>query len=758
MAPRDRPGRDPAVGDGAASQGAAGQGAAGQGAAGNGAADNGAVGNGAVGNGAARGGATGNGAGGAGAGGSGTGGTGAGSHRAVGHRKRAVRLNVLLTIGLLGVFSNALPQLATGWPANTVQWVLLATGALCEAVLVALSLGRLLIVAEGVTGVTGVTGKISPPVRLRVVLISAGVVIGLVVGVAFAATSVWQRLDVVINGCPEPTEVRVLTTPESAGPTRQLADAYELQTANRNRGCRTVSVYVFSAPADVARDALASGWSTDALRDVGPRPDVWLSDSSLQVSDLRALTSHNGLPVPVAETRTVAWSPIVVGIPVGAVEGGVRSARTSVPWGELLAGVGALPGGLVRADPGSSLTGQIATTALYADVAAAGPTPRELESRIANALDRGAYPLSDDLSLLCRQHGADAPVAAVITTEQTLMRFNRGDPLGPDCPVGQGAVPPRQALTAFYPTGTPALDHQFVRLSWANGTGNGGGNGNGGGGGQPSSSGEQAAAASDFGQWLGTDDGSRALLSIGLRPPVGYQITEPLTNQFGVLPGAVFDRRPPDAGAVSAAMLRYATARRTGRVLLALDTSGSMGAAAGIGGSRLTVAAEGIRGALGLMGPADEFGLWTFPGSASSAGPRMLVPLGYRDAPVAGQSRQQATARYLAALRPAGDTPLYATIVAGVQAVGPAADNRIRALVVLTDGEDTASHLNVAQTVAAVRGRGVRVFVVAVGEADCAGGVATITSVTGGACYQADFDTVDARLSQLFGVLWEGGG
>ncbi|MEN3310246.1 MAG: Ca-activated chloride channel [Micromonosporaceae bacterium] len=651
--------------------------------------------------------------------------------------RTSVRVHVLLGLGVLGVLANALPQLATGWPTNTSQWVLLAVGALADAVLVALSLDRLLVAAPG--GWSWVR-RLRWPVRLRVV-VAAAVAIGLLAGAATAATNLWLRVDRLINGCPEPAGLRILTTPESLDPSRQLAGAYEQQTAAGNRGCRTVDVYVAAAGAAPARDALAGGWSTDALRDVGPRPDVWLPDSSLQVAELRALAARNGIAVPLAEDRTVAWSPIVVGIP-GSVAATVRAPRNGVAWSDLLAQLTGVPGGLVRPDPGVSVAGQIATTALYADLAGARDSPRGVESRIARALDRGGYPLADSGPVLCRQRAPDAPAAAIVTSEQALTRFNRGDTLGGECAVAQDKLPPGPSLLAFYPSATPGMDHPFVRLAWDTGP-------------EPD---RPAGAAADFGRWLGTADGKQALLSIGLRPAAGFDITGPLTNEFGALPGAVFDRRPPDPAAVTAAMRRYDTARRTGRVLLAVDTSGSMGQPTRAGRTRLSVAAEGIRGSLALMGPADEFGLWTFPANTGGTGVRAPVPIGSRDTPVAGQPRTQATMRSLG-VQPAGGTPLFATIVKGVQALGGADGDRIRALVVLTDGEDTTSGLTAQQVLDAVRDKGVRVFVVAVGEASCAGPVlASLTAATGGGCYQADFETVDTRLAQLFGVLWEGDG
>ena len=207
---------------------------------------------------------------------------------------RSLRTNVLVLLGILGILANALPQLATGWPGSISQWVLLIIGALSDAVLVALSLDRLLIATPG--GLTWVR-RLHWPVP-RAVVVAFVVVVSLLIGIGFAVTNLWFRVDRHFNGCPEPTELRILTTPEGADPTRQLADAYEQLTASRDDGCRTVSVYVYSAGTAATRVALVGGWSTDALRDLGPRPDVWLPDSTLQLNELLKLAAGNGISVP----------------------------------------------------------------------------------------------------------------------------------------------------------------------------------------------------------------------------------------------------------------------------------------------------------------------------------------------------------------------------------------------------------------------------------------------------------------------------
>jgi hypothetical protein len=650
---------------------------------------------------------------------------------ATGGRTSRVRRSVrVLGVGLLAMAANACPQLATATPGSGYQWALLCGGAFADALVVALSLDRLFI---------AMPSRFHVPVRVRAMLrlrLLVGVALAgsLLVGVAFAAGNVWSRVDRLVNGCPEPTELRVLTTDDSLIPTRQLARTFERETAEH--GCPTTSVYVYAAGQAQARDALIGGWAQDALRGVGPRPDVWLPDSMLEVNGLLAQVSHDAGAVPIdpAQIHVVAWSPIVVGIPNPQVP--IGTVRTDVGWDKLLARADELPGKLVRPQPDTSLIGALSTTALYAGLVPGGKeSPRSVELRIDHALDAGGYPLDDTLDQLGRQRMADPPPAAIITSEQALVRFNLDDPSGGECTIPPDT--PAPALTALYPTDTPSLDHPFVPLNWDR------------------RATPQSAAATRLGRWLGSDDGRAALNCVGLRPPPGFDLGDPLTVQFGVQPGASFNRSAPSADAVNAALVRYAAARRAGRVLFALDTSYSMGQVVSGGQTRLAIAAEGVKRSLDLMSGADEFGLWAFPGTTRTT--RALVPIGARDTGVAGVSRQEATDKALDALTPTGGTPLLPAIVEGADALGPATGDQVTALVVLTDGEDT-SGLDADKVLGTVRDQGVRVFVVAVGEASCTGSAAHVAAGSGGKCYQAGFDTVGRQLAQLFDLLWGGDG
>jgi hypothetical protein len=433
---------------------------------------------------------------------------------------------------------------------------------------------------------------------------------------------------------------------------------------------------------------------------------------------------------------------VVLAVAPGSVTDADKKLRRDAPWSRLLGLVDDRKWDIVRPDPEVSVTGEVATADIYASVAGAPErvvspaAARSVEQRFAASLDRGKgrYPFDRSGVQLCR-HGelGSPPDVALIMTEQAMVRFNRTAASAGQCGAGSGP----HSLMAFYPADTSILDHPFVRLNWSD------------------LAGRQTDAAAGFGRWLTGPDGKQALLDAGLRPPE-VSLGDPLTEQFGVLP-TVRVRHMPGVDTLAGARTTYAGARRYGRVLLALDASGSMDRPAAPGGiTRFTVAAEGVRVAARLVGERDEFGLWVFP----PAGKRgELVTIGRPVGRSTPAERARAAVDALRPVHPAGLTPLYRTIVDGVAALGGGDRTRVAALVVLTDGDDeNASGLTPTQLVAGVADKNVRVFVIAVGEARCAAqALREVTGTTGGRCYDARFDTIGARFAELFGVLWGGG-
>ncbi|MEV6929922.1 substrate-binding domain-containing protein [Dactylosporangium sp. NPDC051485] len=649
-----------------------------------------------------------------------------------GNGRESARPLVSVLVALFTGAGIALQQLSTGQPASLGRWAMLVVGSAIGGLggLLAAGLFEPLLRWSG-----GALTKLRRLLQPRVLSLVGGfcvvaLALGYTVPKALDAAQRWWR------GCPRPAAVRVLTSAEQLGAARQLAGEFEASTAQAQHGCPTAELYVYPSRPTDAREAVGSGWANDALRRIGPRPDVWLPDATADVDAARDAATRFAVPVPIAEQRTVAASPVVLGVPAIAVPEDLADRRQDMTWAQLWAEVTRRGWDVLRPDPAVSDAGALATASLYGGLRADATAARAVEQRIERSLDAGGFPLGEATELLCRKHAGDPHRAAAIVTEQALVRFNQG--LG--CGLDKGPPDSEQTLVAFYPTDTVAADHPFVRLGW-DGTGA-----------------ASAAAAKAFGEWLRGEDGKRALVRAALRPPPLFDVAEPLTERFGAHAGVAFDRRPPAPDALGRALQHYAQARRPGRILLALDVSGSMRTAVDRAGTtRLQVAAAGVSRALELMSGRDEFGLRVFPADGRGAGSREIVPLGRADEPIGGVPRARAATGGLAGVRPAGNTPLLPAILDGVRDAGTGGpQERIASLVVLTDGNDT-SGLAPAEVDGAVRGRGVRVFVIAIGEASCgAFALRDVTTHTGGACYDAAPGAIGDVLQDLFALLWGG--
>jgi Ca-activated chloride channel homolog len=621
--------------------------------------------------------------------------------------RRSVRPVVSVLATVFGGFGIALQQLATGEPASLSRWLMLVIGSFIGGAVGILATGLFERMIGWVVAAWGI-------LRWKYFAVVAAVC-AVALGLGFAIPPVYDLGRRWLSGCAEPAEVRVLTSTEQLDAIRQLADEYEQWTAGRHHGCPASNLYVYAASPAATHDAIASGWLEDPLAIIGPRPDVWLPDSTLDITDTLTRASRYGVTLPIAENRPIAYSPLVLGVPAASSFGDVRREWV---WSRLWQETVRRGWDVVRPDPAVSETGVLATTALYESLKPTGQpladpaTTRAVEQRLERSLDQGQYPLGSSEDLLCRGGSA-----AVVASEQAIVRYNQGLA----CPLS-AAPAPEQALSIFYPPDTLSLNHPFVRLNW-DGTGS------------------QSASVA-FGAWLDSADGKRALLHVALRPPPLFEVTEPLTERYGAHAGVAFDRRTPVKASVDAATARYDQARRPGRVLIALDASGSMQTPVDRSGTtRFQLASKGVEQVFGLMSDRDQFGLRVFPG-------RELVPLG---------GSRAAAGPALAGVRPGGGTPLYSTIAAGVDEVASGnTSDAVLSLVVLTDGNDTSA-VRPSDVDVHVRGKGVRVFVVAIGAASCGAlALRDITGHTGGGCYDAGLDSLDDVLADLFGRLWGG--
>jgi Ca-activated chloride channel family protein len=184
--------------------------------------------------------------------------------------------------------------------------------------------------------------------------------------------------------------------------------------------------------------------------------------------------------------------------------------------------------------------------------------------------------------------------------------------------------------------------------------------------------------------------------------------------------------------------------RKPANVLVVFDVSASMGEE-----GKLQQAVAGLQGFFREAGDRDRVGLTTFSTEITP-----LVPI----APM--RTNRERLRRAAADLVPVMDTRVRDATVEGVRAVEAALDrDAINAVVLLTDGEDTASTRTFAQAVAELEPQGrkesgqVRVFTIAYGTEPNKRELARFAAVTGGDDYEAgqdDIASIYRRISSFF--------
>ena len=263
----------------------------------------------------------------------------------------------------IGSVSTLLVAIGGDPPTSSLLWVGVVVGAALTGWIMA---GWVLPRKGGRTG--GVRAWLSrhrKRVALAVVtVLAAGLGVPPLVG--YLATKQYYLI-----GCPVPTELTVLSTPVGLEPTRELVARFELWTAQRNLGCATANTYVYAAPDERVRDAVRSGqWQGGPdqldLSDPGPRPDAWLPDSAVEVERIGSAVAQSGRENPVVPDgagSTIAWSPLVLGVPEYLPSVDLTSSAAS--WATVIDRVIRSNRPLVRPDPRVSAAGAVGTALLY---------------------------------------------------------------------------------------------------------------------------------------------------------------------------------------------------------------------------------------------------------------------------------------------------------------------------------------------------------------------------------------------------------
>jgi Ca-activated chloride channel homolog len=203
----------------------------------------------------------------------------------------------------------------------------------------------------------------------------------------------------------------------------------------------------------------------------------------------------------------------------------------------------------------------------------------------------------------------------------------------------------------------------------------------------------------------------------------------------------------PAAADVAKILDLWDALRRNSAILAVLDVSGSMASREG-GRTRIQLATDAARTALGLFTPSSDVGLWTFSARPAPAQDwDVLSPVRPLGEPVPGwPSRRAALAAAASSIKavPDGGTALYATTLAAVRSMQ--ANYRLgkeNSVAVLTDGRNEADDgIDLPQLLATLRAeadpsRPVAVITIGIGPDADLDALRQISDATQGRAYDA---------------------
>ena len=454
------------------------------------------------------------------------------------------------------------------------------------------------------------------------------------------------------------------------------------------------------------------------------RPVAWSPASSLWG---RLLNFEADAPLAPQESPSIVRTPLVIAMwePMAKALGWPRKsvgfadilalARDRQGWGRFgRPELGRFK--LVHTNPDFSTSGLSAAVAEYyaATGKKEGLTERDVTGSKARETVRGVEQsivhYGDTTLFIAEQMKKEGPgyASAVAMEEVTLLDFNRS----------RGR---RDRLVALYPKeGTFFSDNPFIVLDadWVT----------------P----EQADAARRFQRFLADRVDAGTAARSGFRPAdLKARPAPPLTAENGVdpaQPGRVLGL--PEPRVLAAVKRAWREDRKPANVLLVLDVSGSMNDE-----DRLERAKEGLEVFLRQVGRQDRVGLTVFNDKI-----RPLIAI--TPFPQA-EPRLRSTLRDLFA---DGGTAFYDASVEGFQTVRSLDDQeRINAVVLLTDGEDTDSERSHGDAVAALKAQGdsenrVRVFTIAysAGAAGAREQLAEIAAASGGQTYEGKTENIES--------------
>ena len=428
---------------------------------------------------------------------------------------------------------------------------------------------------------------------------------------------------------PACAPVRIVAAPEIAALVAQVA-----RRLDDEQGC------AFSIVPRASTDEEEALVVPDSAR-VADLPHVWMPESTLLLTQARA---RGATAVPTSGVSVVS-SPVVMALAadaVGRLGPGRPTCDALLRTDKVVVGA---------PDPTRDPVGLAALLEAQADLGS-GPGGDATLAAFLRKLQGHVVAPGD--TPFDRLPGAAAPATAFPTTEQEMVRHN--------------ADHPTAMLTAVYPSEAPTwMDYPFTVLTTANPA-------------ERDAAGRLLVALQD-------PDGQAALSAGGFRTADGKAPLDRSADGRTVRDLAA--PRPMAESATSdAALQRWATATRSGRIEVLIDISGSMNAIVPtLRKTRLAVTIDAAARGLRLFEPTTTLGLWTFANRLDGDRDyRQIVP----DTPVP-QLLSGPALETLKSIRaiPGGHTGLYDSVLGLYeQARRNWEPGRLNVVVVLTDGNN----------------------------------------------------------------------
>ena len=519
------------------------------------------------------------------------------------------------------------------------------------------------------------------------------------------------------DGC---TTVNIAASSEKAALMGEIANSY--RDSGRTVDGKCYDIAVTSAASGTAEANLAAGWD-ETLN--GPSPDVWTPAASTWVSLLQSDLTAKDRPdmVPATAAESVTSTPLVLAMPEPMAKV-LGWPDTPIGWADVLA-LATDPQGwaskghpewgkftLGKTNPTVSTSGLAATigtlvaaTGTSSDLTQAALEKPEVQQYLKDVESSVVHYGDTTLTYLANLQRADDAGAALgylsaaAVEEKSVLDYNAGNPSGDPKTLGDHAAP-KVPLVAVYPKeGTLYSDSPYVILD------------------APWASVEKKAGAQDFLEYLQLPEQQKVFTDSFFRT-AEHAPGDPITSSpYLIADGVTIALNPPSPDVLRDVRSLWAEVRKSARVLVLMDVSGSMASDSGSGGkSKLDLAKSAATTALDQLVDTDQVGFWTFTSGLPT--PTTITSELVAVGPLS-QTRQHIS-EAISGLSPLNGTPLYAATSLAAAMMNTSRDpSLINAVVVLTDGRNDYTDNDLDGLISQLQGssheNGVRVFAIAYG-------------------------------------------